>query len=56
MFMTWWAYVFIIIIFLFIFKLSWCLVTLVGAFGCHITILYFNGLAAYIIVLDTKAP
>ena len=49
MLMTWRAYVFVIIIFLLILISSWCRVTLVSAIGRHITILYFKGLAAYVI-------
>ena len=56
MLMNWRAYVFLIINFLLILILSWCRVTLVGAIKRHITILYFKGLAAYIIFLDTKTP
>ena len=52
---TWWAYVFLIIIFIFGLILSWCRVTLVGAIRRHITILNFKRLAAYIMFLHTKA-
>ena len=55
MLMTWRAYVFLIFIFLLILILRWCRVTLVSAIGRHITILYFKGLAAYIVFLDNKA-
>ena len=41
--------------FVFIFILSWCRVTLMGAIGRHITILDFKRFAANIIFLDTKA-
>ena len=51
--MTWPVYVFVIIFFILI--LYWCRVTLVFAIKRNITIFYFKGLAAFIIVLETKA-
>ena len=52
---TWQAYFFSIIIFVFIFILCWCRVTLVGVIKRQITIHYFKRLAAYIILAETMA-